>query len=302
MSQPQPRRGGRGVAGSGRARLTAGPNVLSFDCGTTNLCYCLMEYLGPAPDRSGDGAAVVHREFNVVCWELFSLNSSSIKGAAEALVAELNRRPWMLDVDAVCIESQVVRNTEMKVLSHLIQMYFLTRSTHPREPTRLASVARERPYQGPQVSFIQAKSKFSVCEVPEPSVKTQRIRNKRVAISMAEKLLSDQGDLVTLRFFNSHSKRDDLADSMVQALYFLRLQESKKAQLRRVRGFLGQPVSDSEAPGVILSINEGCEEDKEIGLPHVYRSDSFVYPVLDLSSAPVQSSDKYTRTPLDPVY
>lgn len=277
--------------GRKRGSLTKGVNCLSWDCGTTNLCYCLLEYIGQQ-DKGG-------KEFRVVMWENFSLNAQSIKHAVEMLPRELDRRPWMLDADYVCIESQVVNNIEMKVVSHALQMYFITR-TLPSPTARAASSCSSgtSPLPKPMsVHFVSAKSKFTVCEVEEPNLKTRRAKNKRMAVMMAQKLLEQQGDTQTLRYLNKHTKKDDLADSFIQCLYFLRIVFNRANQTNKVLKHLGlDPDAKDDGVVIDININEGREVHTEIPLPQMYRCETFTHPVYSVES--VADSDRYARQPM----
>lgn len=271
--------------GRKRGSLTKGVNCLSWDCGTTNLCYCLLEYIGEQ-DKGG-------KEFKVIMWENFSLNAQSIKHAVEMLPRELDRRPWMLDADYVCIESQVVNNIEMKVVSHALQMYFITR-TLPRPVPRGQQHTTQQKVMS--VHFVSAKSKFTVCDVEEPNLKTRRARNKRVAIMMAQKLLEEQGDTQTLRYLNKHTKKDDLSDSLIQGIYFLRIVFNRANQTRKVLQHLGlDPEVKDDGVVIDININEGREVHTEIPLPQVYKCDTFTRPIYSVGA--VEPSAKYTRDP-----
>lgn len=264
-----------------RPRLTAGVNVLSWDCGMTNLCYCFLEHLVKEEGQT--------KEFRIVKWSNFSLHADNIKDAAESLVYELNRRPWMLDVDYVCIESQVIKNTQMKCLSHIIQTYFLTRNSTSVQFS-IDGTSNIAPPRGPTVHFVEAKSKFNVCSVPEPKIQSRRLRNKRVAVLMAQKLLTDQNDVTTLKFLNSFDKKDDLSDSFVQGLYFLRLLKSNKKNARTIKNHLGL---NTEPEGIVISLNEGCEIDDEIPLPKTYRRETYSDPIYNLME--VEPSECYKK-------
>lgn len=276
-----------------RKRLTKGVNVLSWDCGTTNLCYCLLEQL---PELNEDGTKNT-KEFRIVKWQNFSLYVDNIKEAAESLVSELNRRPWMLDVDYVVIEAQVIKNVSMKCLSHIIQTYFRTRATAPVEFVNGTMI--QAPVYGPSVHFIEAKSKFSVCAVPEPKLKSRRLRNKRVAVLMAQKLLADQGDHLALQFLSSFDKKDDLSDSFVQALYFLRLLRNRRSNSHTIRNHISQnAVEDGIELDTGFSLNEGCEVDDEIPLPRTYKRETFSDPVYKLDT--INASQCYKRVVQQP--
>jgi hypothetical protein len=259
------------------ARLTEGTSVLSFDCGLTNLCYCLVEDLGPAPAGPADPADVLldgHRH-RLIKWQNFSLHADTLKEATEAFVAEANRRPWMLGVDHVVVEAQVLRNVQMKCLSHVIQAYFVTRATAPVEFE--GGVMRQQPHSGPPVNFVEAKNKLTLTEVPEPAIKSRRVRNKRVAILMAQKILASTP--AALDFLNSFDKKDDLADSFLQGLYFLRLLRTRAKNARTIRRHLGLA---REGAVIDLNLNEGCELDDEVPLPKTYKRETYSHPVYKL--------------------
>lgn len=191
-----------------RERLSENLTVLSFDCGMINFAYCLLEAVDDP-----------NKEFSIKMWQLFSINSMSASEAVQNLKEQLDGRPWMLQVDHVIIEAQVLSNSLMKTISHALQMYFLCKSDIP-------------------VHFICAKNKFKVIKVPEPENISGHAKNKKVAILMAEKLLNKQGNHHAFEYFVSHKKRDDLADCLLQAVYFLRLIRQKRLNKDKIINFL----------------------------------------------------------------
>lgn len=269
-----------------RRRLTKNVNVLSWDCGTTNLCYCFLE------DANEPG-----REFRIVKWQNFSLFADSIKEATETFVNEANRRPWMLDADYVSIESQVLKNSDMKAISHVIQCYFRTRATLPVEFND--GVMYQPPVYGPSVNFVDSKSKFTLCVVPEPKCKSRRDRNKQIAVTMARKLLSDQGETVALEFLNSFKKKDDLSDSFLLGLYFLRKLRNQHTNSSTIRKHLGLNAVEDEGSIVIdLNLNEGCEIDDEIPLPKTYKKETYSHPIYNLEGVNASACYKRAIEPL----
>lgn len=287
-------------------RLTDGPNVLSWDCGISNLCYCLVELVGDD-------------KFRVIMWENMNLNSQTLKQTISALIKTLDKRPWMLDADFVCVEGQVLKNVQMKVVSHAIQCYFET------QWAVRAAVAAERQQQdgvvatsaggsgvrvvedihrGPTggVHFVKAENKFKAVPVgmklPDKIEKllNRRTKNKRAAVYFATTMLQAIGDETALAFLQSFEKRDDLADALLQGVYFLGTQKTRIAQQKRLRNYLGQ---DQAAPRRVIQIddrtgtkeepycdasdgvNEGCEYESEVALPQLYRNQSFVLPVYE---------------------
>jgi len=214
-------------------RLTPKKNCLSFDCGLKHLAYCLIEDVND-----------LDKEFSIRLWETFSLHGSTVKDYTQSLFQELALRPWMVHVDHVVIEAQVSSNNQMKVISHILQMYFLCK----------------RNKQIPTIHFINPKSKFKVTNVPEPSNVTGHAKNKKVAVEMAKKLMSKNKDRMSLEYFMSFRKQDDLADSFLQGLYFLRTARDK--------------VSKNLLAHLELNINEDNEENSNVSL--LYKAEDFV--------------------------
>lgn len=248
------------------ARLTRFPNVLSWDCGLTNLCYCFIEY-GMGAD--GDG-------FRIVEWENFSLHCSTLMEAVQRLVEEIVRnRCWMLQADQVCIEGQVIGNTKMKVVSHAIQTFFVTAST--------ALFGDPVP-----VVFVDARSKFKAAEgiALDPKIKNlkdNRRRNKSAAVFYAREILKGARMDTPLHFLESFEKQDDLSDAFLQGLYYLKRNKKTKKVNKEIEMYindskdtegslsLGFPVewaaTDKEPVREFVEANEGCEYRKEIPLP-----------------------------------
>jgi hypothetical protein len=246
-----------------RYTVTKNINALSFDCGVRNLAYCLVEDIN-----------LHDREFSIKLWENFSLNNfENASDAVNSLYKELDKREWMKHVDHVVIEAQVSQNAVMKVIAHSLQMYFLCR--------RATTVENSVTTYKPMIHFVSPKSKFSVTNVPEPrnSPAPGHARNKRIAIDMACKLLASPKDRFSLDFLNSHTKKDDLADSFLQAVYFLRAFREKQRKFGKIRAHLGREINIVE------------EENEK--LPIVFRSNDFVVPSFDI--ADVGTSQVFQR-------
>lgn len=311
-------------------RLTEGMNVLSWDCGITNLCYCLIELVGSDTGNEMD--------FRVIMWENFSLNSQTMMQAVSALVKELDSRPWMMDVDSVCIENQVLKNVQMKIMSHCIQGYFETRGAARARANSHASTLPNgmriirKGKGGPKVHFIKADSKFKAAphiEIPAKIEKlSRRLRNKRAAVYLASELLKRKGYTTSLNFLQSFDKQDDLSDAFLQGLYFLKQQKHTKENTDKLKRFMGMSemktieipnpnekgksknkkkttkklkvdkntgTQKEEYDHTHDGMNEGCEYDKEVPLPQMYVNKHFVVPRYDTNKADISMITRYMR-------
>jgi hypothetical protein len=275
---------------SGRAqrlpgeRLTVGVNCLSWDCGTSNLAYCLIESVDE-PDR----------EFCVRLWENFSLGSDTTAEAVFALRRELDARPWMRHADHVCIEAQANVNPTMKVISHALQMYFICRTDPGTVAARAAAApvaagVEVRPAaQCVPVHFISPKNKFKVCSVPEPEGQKGHAKNKMVAVLMAKKVLAGPRDKPMYDYLMSHKKKDDLSDCFLQGLYFLRLLRQKNRSARRIMEHI---------KGTISIVDE-TEERHDRPAQRVYRGDNYSVPEFDIDGSAVPTSARFSRKNID---
>lgn len=252
-------------------RLTEKVNVLSWDCGLTNLAYCLLEYVNE-PDK----------EFVIRLWENFSLNELDVKEAVASLVRELNKRPWMAQADYVCIEEQVPKNSTMRAISHSLQTYFLTKC-ELQEEVKDGMTLRKR--RGPKVSFVKPQMKFKVCSVPDPDEITGHKKNKKIAIAMAKKVLNNQRDHRSLAYLESHKKQDDLADSFLQAIIFMREIKKKRDINRNLQKHMGVEVTIEDTPST-------QEDDIQ---QYVFRSENFNFPTFDVAGSSVSLSKVFKR-------
>lgn len=226
-------------------RLTEHANVLSWDCGMSNLAYCLLE------DQDDP-----EREHAVRLWENFSLRADSMAEAIASLRRELDARPWMLLADNVVIEAQVAANPQMKVIAHALQMYFL---------------ARRAPGTPQNVHFVCPKSKFKVCNVPDPEGARGHAKNKKIAVLMAQKMLAREK--ASLDYLNSHRKKDDLADSYLQAVYFMRTLKARKRTAASILAHIA-PGTAAAQDGAARAITIDESDDER---PHqrLYRCEDF---------------------------
>ncbi len=182
-----------------------GRSILSWDIGTNNMCFCLLDYSN-------------EYEFDIKVWENMNLESDDIKSSVDRLIKELDRRQWMLEIDHIAVESQTKPNVSTKVLSHVLQTYFSTKTYF--------SVKNMNYEEGddlyiipPNFHFVSAISKFRASKKKYTNTfKNKSKGNKAMAIQMATDIMIESGLDDELAYFRSHDKKDDLADSFLQAL------------------------------------------------------------------------------------
>jgi hypothetical protein len=140
-----------------------------------------------------------------------------------ALYQELDARPELLEnLDVVLLENQpVLKNPTMKSMQMFLYSYFLMKGIiqRPDAPVR-------------EVKCYMASNKTKLL-VKLPDVEQERIKgelegvkesyqiNKKTSIAIVKYLLAQNTSSKWSDFFESHSKKDDLADALLMTIHYL---------------------------------------------------------------------------------
>jgi len=155
--------------------------ILSIDCGIKNLAMCLI-------DRDSK---------KIHTWDVSGVPVNHSDGVFPCLIRHLDEREWVLKSSVVVIEKQPDRNRSMKSVENLLHTYFLVK--------------------GKSVVIWDARHKIP--DVAGPG-KARYDARKKASIERARKFISEtNSEWVT--FFDKHKKKDDLADTVMQALSFI---------------------------------------------------------------------------------
>lgn len=157
--------------------------ILSIDCGIKNLAMCLIN---PVNKR------IQH-------WDVSGVPPLHADGIFSCMVRHLNSKPWILEANTVLIEKQPDKNRGMKGIENLLHTYFLVKEK--------------------DVVIWDARHKIPDFAGPG---KVMYAKRKKASIERARVFIDGVGpnnDWVP--FFDKHSKKDDLADTVMQALSFI---------------------------------------------------------------------------------
>lgn len=139
-------------------------------------------------------------------WEVAGIPTNHSDGLYPCFAKHLDARPWVLDgVETVLIERQP--KTGMKHVENFLHAYFVI--------------------HGKKVLVWDARLKVTDCV---GSGREMYLKRKKAAVDRTRLFINEGENKSWIPFFNSHKKKDDLADTVMQALsYFEREPEMAKA-------------------------------------------------------------------------
>lgn len=155
--------------------------LLSIDVGIRNLGMCLID---PTTKK-------IHH------WDASGIPPQHSSGLFVCLRDHLRARPWVLQSSKVLIEKQPDKNRTMKSVEHFLHTYFLCNDR--------------------DVQLYDAR--FKIPDVVGPGRAMYNKRKKESVIRCTEFIKETNPDL--LDWFQSQKKKDDLADTVMQALSFI---------------------------------------------------------------------------------
>ena len=159
--------------------------ILSIDVGIKNLAMCMLD-----PDT---------REIRH--WDVSGVPPESSNGLYACLRNHLNEREWLREARTVLIEKQPPKNKKMVTVENFLHAYFVI--TNPGAET------------------IMYDAKHKIPDVAGPG-KAQYRRRKQTSIARCKEFI-ETGDVNKhwVPEFNKSKKKDDLADTVMQALSYV---------------------------------------------------------------------------------
>jgi hypothetical protein len=155
--------------------------ILSIDVGIRNLGICLID---PHTKK------IKH-------WDATGIPPENSKGIYVCLRDHLRNRPWVLEANEVLVEKQPDRNKKMKSVENFIHAYFICNDK--------------------TVHVYDARHKIP--DVVGPG-RAMYLRRKKVSVERCTEFLKEFNP-EWHRWFVSQKKKDDLADSVMQALSYI---------------------------------------------------------------------------------
>ncbi len=154
--------------------------LLSIDVGIKNLAMCLME-----------------NKSRILFWEVSQIPSEHSDGLFLVLKKHLDERRAQLDpLDLVLIERQPEKNRKMKSIENFLHAYFVCND----------------------IKTLLWDAKHKIPDVCGPGKKKYKLR-KDTSIERCSSWIKENAT-EWVAFFDQHKKKDDLADTVMQALSY----------------------------------------------------------------------------------
>jgi hypothetical protein len=170
-------------------------SLLSIDVGIKNLAMCAMDCTSR----------------KIKQWDVSGVPAQHSDGLFKCLYVHLQSKPWVLDSSIVLIEKQPDKNKTMKSVEHFLHTYFICNQKN--------------------VIVYDARHKIPDISGPGRALYVQR---KKASIDRCRSFLElTQPEWLPL--FDKHKKKDDLADTCMQALSYLPSEETPVTAARVIR-------------------------------------------------------------------
>lgn len=155
--------------------------ILSIDVGIRNLGMCLIE---PTTKK-------------IKQWDASGIPPQHEDGIYTTLKNHLRSKPWVLESTKILIEKQPDRNKTMKSVEHFLHAYFII---HDKD-----------------VQVYDAR--FKIPDVVGPG-RSMYLKRKKASVVRCTEFLENYNPEL-LEWFQKQKKKDDLADTVMQALSYI---------------------------------------------------------------------------------
>lgn len=166
--------------------------IVSIDVGIKNLAICQID----------ETTKLVHN------WDVSGVPPEHDDGLYPCLRRHLDAKPWLLNATTVLIEKQPGQNKKMKTVENFLHAYFVIKV--------------------PTAETIIYDARHKVPDVVGTGKARYRQRKATAVTRCREFLESSELNAHWMDTFKASKKKDDLADTVLQALSFINRVEPKK--------------------------------------------------------------------------
>jgi hypothetical protein len=187
------------------------PIILSFDVGIKNLAYCLFEYTDTL-------------SFKILDWNILNIGTTEktnvLHHQSEILFQLLYDNFHDININYVVVENQpVLKNPVMKSIQMMVYSYFkiLKRTTPCIDKVVMINAGNKMRFANTILS-LKIPNITETLDQFENQPKYKKTKN--LSIHYTRELLRYKDYQTHLDFFQDFKKKDDLADTLLQGLYF----------------------------------------------------------------------------------
>jgi hypothetical protein len=185
--------------------------IISIDVGIKNLAICALD------EKCNN--LVTH-------WDVDGIPPQHKDGVYISMRDHLDERPWVLNADVILIEKQPERNKKMVSVMHFLHAYFIIKC--------------------PKAETILYDARHKIPDVAGPG-KAQYNKRKKVSIERCEAFIKDGStNIHWLDTFNKSKKKDDLADTVMQALSFVNRKEVTSASKKKTTKLVARRPNENQ--------------------------------------------------------
>ena len=140
-------------------------------------------------------------------------NKVSLEILGKKLFIELDKNPLFIKCDNIIIENQpVLKNPKMKSIQIMLYSYFLIKNKNINDIQLINASNKLKVYKGKLEIEVQTTL---------DEIKDKYKKNKMTAIEHCRTMIKNQNESEFLEQYNSHKKKDDLADAYLMCQYFI---------------------------------------------------------------------------------
>lgn len=191
--------------------------IVSFDPAPINMSYCIVD---------------VHT-LKIYDWEKFSIKDSTNEGSCIKLVKLLDQFKPTEDIDCIVVHEQQPRcNAKTVTISGQLQMYFVLERMNEDHTGTIEKIVGHHAKH--KIKYYQEMPG----DEPMPwerlnGLKIGHYRTKQILIEHCRRILKQNDDLEWLAWFEKQKKKDDYADSYVQALSYIKMNRLGQSKTQR---------------------------------------------------------------------
>jgi hypothetical protein len=178
--------------------------IASFDIGIKNLALCIID-----------------KQENIHHWEVLDISGSTNHVICKRMVTQLDEIKLLENIKTILIEKQPSFNPKMRIVQGYVETYFLIRSLDKNINPKIVNYSAKH------------KLKCHVCEIPEKitKLKSEYSQRKKISILHTQEIIKIKQTEEIISLFVASKKKDDLADSFLQALSYIRYNEEKSSMV-----------------------------------------------------------------------